>query len=413
MAASRSISTGGIGGCDSAVATDNAALLVYEVSGEDVYGRLFRPTLGTFGPEFTLATVAAGTTFERHLPSVTQTCAGNGSSWVATWQEIDKTVANDDADIYASRITYAGVRVGSALVAPDITLPHHKVLPVVDGGAGRYLLGYGVASTASATAASELAVRRFDWSEAATVPTLLAARSLSTSSATHLDIAFDTKTRSHWALSWISVPIGLVVNELHVARVGGTGGTTEHTAQVAPTTGSLGRWARTAITYVAQNQSFAFCMKHSDYDANFLDRQSVQAQRLTYPSDALNVTYGTGCGGTIAGTVPPYAGHLDYALTLTGATPSSTAVLEIAGAPFSLELTFMGMPGCFQNIDPGATLITTIAIPTDAAGKATFPLPIQDFPLVIGDLYFQYAYLAPGANALGLLGTKGLRMQIR
>ena len=92
--------------------------------------------------------------------------------------------------------------------------------------------------------------------------------------------------------------------------------------------------------------------------------------------------------------------------------PNTPAVLEIALTPAVLEIDFFGMPGCFQNVDP-ATLLVVLGGTTSAAGSMRVTTPVLDSPPFIADLYFMHAYFAPGANARGLLSTRGMRVQYR
>ncbi len=68
------------------------------------------------------------------------------------------------------------------------------------------------------------------------------------------------------------------------------------------------------------------------------------------------------------------------------------------------------MHGCSLNVDP-SLMLGTLTTSTDASGFATSKLPLPA-PLD-GKVYFQWAVFESGANALDLLSTKGLAVEIK
>lgn len=395
----------------------NAALLVYEQSinntTQEVLGRVVNASTASLGGAFVLSTLSAGTALRRERPTVTAQANGSGS-WITVWQEQDKTLVNDDYDLRASRVTQAGAIAGLADLGPDVSTPIHKLRPKVDGAGGRYLVAWQQQDTTlSLGNGREIRAQRFDWAENAASPVILGTRPVDSSASGIFnlgDVAADSRTTSHWALIYLRGG-----GEMAIRRLGYTAAVVEaQTYPALPTTGGFAaNFDGPGICFDAANRRFPFAHTHSEvFLPSGNTAASIYAQHLTYPGDALNVLYGTSCGGTIAAPEPPYAGQEFYHLDLNGALPSTPAVLELALTPAAIPLGFFGMPNCFQNVDP-ATLLVVFGGSTDGSGHMRVTLPVPDDPAIHGDLYFMYAHFAPGANVRGLLSTQGLRGQFR
>jgi ELWxxDGT repeat protein len=123
--------------------------------------------------------------------------------------------------------------------------------------------------------------------------------------------------------------------------------------------------------------------------------------------------YGSACAGTagdpqIGAVGLPTIGNGSFALTVAQALPQSLAL------PFGSEgasnLSLGG--GCRLLLD--VPLVPFSALATDAAGTATFALPIPNDPTLVGrSLFFQWAVLDPLGPVLGdFSASGGLQAQI-
>src|SRR5262249_40444373 len=150
---------------------------------------------------FVLHASAAGNQ-DRENPAVSRMAADTGS-WVTCWQQRDNTVANDDWDIIASRVTQLGFLVGSDPELSINKVAAHSIVPKVAGQNGRYLVTWSDTSAVSGTGGNHVYARRFDWSDAISAPSLLSIRTISSLPANsgqlvNSGVAFDTRTTSHW-----------------------------------------------------------------------------------------------------------------------------------------------------------------------------------------------------------------------
>ncbi len=81
----------------------------------------------------------------------------------------------------------------------------------------------------------------------------------------------------------------------------------------------------------------------------------------------------------------------------------------MGGLPLPFELSLLQMPGC--SIYTSSEV--AVSFVTDAAGKATLDLAIDDDPNIIGMLvYFQHACVDPTANAFGIAWSEALEITI-
>ncbi|MCC6671179.1 MAG: serine hydrolase [Planctomycetes bacterium] len=146
-------------------------------------------------------------------------------------------------------------------------------------------------------------------------------------------------------------------------------------------------------------------------------RERVRASMLTFKNYTGGVVayFGTSCAGT-AGT-PSHSvsgsGRIGDTSTwaLTGARANTPAVIYFGASntawgatPLPLSLAFLGAGTCALRVAP------TVGVngATNASGQHSLTLNVPASASIIGDtLYTQYLFLDVGANALGLVTTRG------
>ena len=137
---------------------------------------------------------------------------------------------------------------------------------------------------------------------------------------------------------------------------------------------------------------------------------SIYGCRLAYPPGAKDTSYGKACRGMIS-AIRPLAGLREFRVALNLATARTAAILLIGARSANIPLDSMGMTGCRLNIGTQGLVPLTATTNTIGTGWITFRLP--DSPVLYGDVYFQWFFLAPNANPAGLQATGGLKTVIR
>ena len=415
-----------VGGLYSYASSGSSALLICQcdatttnanTANTEVFARLIDLSGSTpvSNTPFIVSASASGTRFDREFPSCTQVKLTGSASWIVAWQQFDNTLTNDDWDIKISRITASGAVAGESFLA-QASASDHAVTPRVEGNNGRYMGTYATVLNTntkySGTTGSALECQRFDWSESASAPTIKAIRTLAPTgtllSYSTGNIAYDTDTDSHWAITYVRRSlIGLSSRRsVIVERVGFSGGTVE-TATVYSNSNYDGY--APSITFDDDLNEFKICFASSD--AN----ETLYARSLTYSSAATYATFGTSCGSaTISANRKPNAGDEYFAVTIAGAPANQMAGLLISTASYNFNLGSIGMPGCALNVNPAAGIfLTSINRLTNASGAASVNLPLPDFPVaVMGNFYLQWLYLSPGGNPANLQATHGLVVSI-
>jgi hypothetical protein len=369
----------------------------------ETWGVVLDAPTATLATPLTLGHFTSGTTYDRELATVVNQSDGDGFSWVVAWHEFFSTVPTDDWDVNVARIAPNSTRTALFRfgVGGD---PRHKRYPRVDGRGSRYIATFLVGGPASSPMGEELQVQRFDWLESQTTPSMQPPRTLVRDSARQdfafPRIAFDDTTRSHWAISYQrGITAG---NEARAARVGFHGGITE----LIPVGSSPGE---TVIDH-----EVVFDRGAGEFQIALAvgapGQGLVRGARLLYPATAVSTVVGTGCGGAISSTAP-YAGSEFFTVALDGALPGVASILLLSSPVSPIDLAPAGMPGCFLHTAlPGFGLWPVLTSPQ---GRAAVTIPLDDTPLITGDVQFQWLHLAPGTNATGLLATPGLRSAIR
>ncbi len=400
-----------IGGT-AAFTNNSKALVVFEAdtfpsssgtSSTDVWGAIFDAANETVGQAFLLSTAgsSAAKNRDRGYPTVTKESDDSTDTWVVAWTEYNNSISNDDWDILVARVADTGAKTAERGIG-QMQSSRHSLRPVVGGGEGRYLVAFGDAANlgkaSPGAGAPNLYAQRFNWVDGQQFPVVQAVRPVrTTNGVTYFagDVAYDNENRSHWVV----LSHGMSPNQVVWADVIGHAGGIVESLQVSQ---------------VATNSDFTPSVIYNDDSNNFaivhgsLDKK-VYGRMLTR-NVAKSSTFGISCGpGSITSTGLPQSGSEFFTLNLTGVAPNSNAFLSLALAPAAINLDFIGMSGCFANTDPNLFLTTIPLVTGPVIGQIQLPMPAP----ITADVYTQFIYMNPGANALGVQATKGMKVEIR
>ncbi|MCC6673149.1 MAG: hypothetical protein IT458_18935 [Planctomycetes bacterium] len=364
----------------------------------------------TFGTPFYLAGFASGTGKDRDYPSVSQVSSGGTDWWGVAWQEYNNPISGDDWDIAVNLVSSTGTVKTPIYLANQGSTADHAITPRVEGQIGRFMITYTVLANtgtkSSAISGTAIEGQRFDWSSGATAPSITTIRTVAPPvSGTFYwtgNIAYDTDTDSHWAITYQQLVASVARSSVYVERVGYRGLTTE--AQTLYSSASASGFGP-SVCYDSDLDEFK-CVFATN-DAN----QTLYARSLTYDSTAINVSYGTVCSAaTLSSSSRPVRGHEFYRLVVTGMPASAPLALMLGSNPASLSLNSIGMNGCTLNTAP---VLVTINATASAGGNFTPAFAIPE-TIATGTVYWQVAHLDAAAPwPTKVRTTNGLRMQIR
>ena len=130
------------------------------------------------------------------------------------------------------------------------------------------------------------------------------------------------------------------------------------------------------------------------------------------------VTYGTGCGSPSLGLTPvasqpPVIGATASCL-IGPVPPPQIAAVSLGfsnsvynGIPLPIDLSVLGMTGCWQLQSNEALVVPVAAGPATSAMRFDLPIPNSAIWLSVR-IYVQGLCLAPGANALGAITSNAI-----
>ncbi len=383
--------------------TGNLALIVFRAdypflapNNSEAYGILVNTDTTTEGPRFLLAGGLSGATYDRGSMRVNKESGGANSSWVAAFTEINRATANDDIDIYVVRVaTNGGVTARISVPSPS---SDHKVAPTIDGRDGRYMIAHGLRAFGHGNSWLHTVVaRRFDFAEGGAAPSFGTASTLASAGEYYVtDIAYDSRTRSHWVATYYTSSWNVFAKRMGYDAL---------VAETATVYNSPGAGSAPTVCFNDDARHF-----HIVYPAVEGAFNVVRARTLTYPDTAATLQ-GSSCGGSISAGDIPYAGHEFFAVEASGLQSLAPAVLLCGTTPASLPLAGLQMPGCNLLLAP-ETLLFTIGTAASAAGEAQVTLPLPT-PIAGLDVYFQWAHFWFGANPANLLATHRLSVPVR
>lgn len=293
---------------------------------------------------------------------------------------------------------------GASTPSQDVPDTTNGTSPQIDGNGTRFVATW--IETDTAAGQRRLRARRIELAPGqpvAALPVRTLLSTLSLNAISHCRVAYDYLTTSHWVVAFHTRTL-LGSFQGRLLRLGYTGGITENVdldaAQGAdailpsvafhgPETGGSGF----AVCYAVPGAIGQLVHRRLDYDP--------QAGVSYYDSSCASVTLGDGH--------PPYAGSQFYRLNLSGVAPGTLCLHVVGVAPLSAPLDFLGMFGCKLLVDP---VLTTLAI-ADPTGLAFVPYALPDAPLFTGELYAQWFWVDPPANAFGWRSSVGAAVHVR
>ncbi len=393
---------------------DQYALLVYEsdagtlgtvLDETELYRVLLDANAKTFGaPQLLDATPVAPVSaqVDRGNPSVSPNSSGAPLSWMVCYQQ--RAFLPAGWSIRARLIFNDGSARPSALIVPTGGAQASKIEPSVDGGNTRYGVAYLQSGANTATRGAGLSMTRFMWAPQSLLPTVQWSAPVATGPTVveTLDeprAVYDSNA-AHWAVAWRrrSSLLGRS-DSIGAARVGFDGAVVE-TQTVS-----------SASSSDAAAPAIAFDFATTRFLLTYTPNQTtspVMGRLWTYPTAAVNVPYGVGCGGGFGRVSTPLVGTEFFRVRLTAASANAPAALLVSAGAAGFPLAFAGAPGCTLLVDPG--VMVALPATTDSMGDALVTLIHLT---VAGDIHLQWAHAAPAANPLGLLLTDGLRCQLR
>jgi hypothetical protein len=349
--------------------------------------------------------------WDRERPSVNQVAGnsvGNNDGWLVVYQERSTINAGDDWDLMAVRTNTVGAALGSPLTLVNGGT-RHVTSPQVSGVSGYYTLTHTGSADLSSAASASLFGRRVVWlpgqaafSAVGTASTIATATPpLTTLSNQGLAENHEISTTAV-ATYTVRLAVGLNVTiSAYAARLTGGGAPVDtHTLFSVSDRSAISP----AVTFALPGQAYQIVYATNEPSG------PIYGRRYTYPADAIEILYGVGCGPMAIGGHRPYIGNPHYQVNGVFGPANVAATLFVGLASAAVPLDIIGMTGCMLNVDP---LVLTLGGATDGTGLVVFPFPLPESLLTAYDVFFQIVYVSPGANALNLQATRGLKAQVR
>ncbi len=377
-----------------------------DTSSSRVHGALLDASLGTDGTLGSAFRLDARDTLDQEDPSVNAEAEGGAAfSWVVAWRGRDTANPFRPFRVAARRVDNTSL-VGNRYDAPLGLIVESQGAPQIAGSGGRYLLAYG--TNPRTQGFGELLAVRLDWPHGA-ADAVQRGNAISLEAGFTVDaqidgVAFDTTTRSHWAV----VRRDVQQNTLRVTRTGSSGRVVEHQF-VALSPGFDVTSSAVAFDDDAQRFPIAAGLSHPT---------ASQAGQVLFDAlvhDALQqpTEYGTGCtSGRVRWLGSQFVGDEFPVLDVVGAAPARLSMFALALLPAATSLQPFGMPGCTLLVDAtGAASLGVVTGFTDAGGRLALPMPLPEHlpPLVLHAQAFQFD---PAANAAGIVATRALAIAV-
>jgi hypothetical protein len=301
--------------------------------------------------------------------------------------------------VCARRVDNTGL-FGDRYDAPTGLILEGHGPPRLAGSHGRYLLLHG--NNFSNQGFVEIMGVRLDWPHGQAAAVVAAQPFSIEAGADDVildDLSFDTTSRSHWVVVRRDAELG----NLRVMKLGFRGQLVENEfVPLLP-----GHDARTtAIAYDDDHDRHLLVAGLSHPTAQLRGR--LQFDAMLYDPVAAPALVGTGCGaGRFRWSGSQHIGDQFTQLELLQGAPAAFTLLAAAMAPAALPLQPFGMPGCTLLVDVAGPLgLGVVGGVSDAGGRVVLPLPLPEGLPALA-LHWQAFQLVPGANAAGVVATRG------
>lgn len=339
-------------------------------------------------------------------PSINQEAEGGGAfSWAVAWQR------DDDNPFLPRSVAIRLVDRSGTPSVRRLDVPAGFPLspqgpPQIAGRNGRYLCAYGM--TGNGGTFHELVATRVDWPHGQPVGTTPHGGSpieadFNRDMRLH-GLAFDTTTRSHWVVTHREEGF----EQLRATKVGFRGRVVE----------------REDLSIQGDLLPLASAVAFDDDEGRFLIAAAMQPRLPTLPGavafDAMLyedrgplAPYGAACGpGRLAWFGSQHVGDESTSFAMLQGTPNTAVFVALALAPATVDLAFVGMPGCTLLANPsGPGGLGAVGLISDAGGRIDLAMPLPE-GLSPATLHFQVFQLAPGSNAAGVVATRGLAVPL-
>jgi hypothetical protein len=354
-------------------------------------------TNGTFGSPVYLAQG------KNPHPSITPVAAGGpSSSWACVWSQLDSL----ELRLTGALINQSGVvstgRFHSVFQPAPVYYSVQSAM--VAGSAGRYAVVFKTPADQVQMVDDKLWLQRFDWPDGAAAPTAEHAPVLLRSSPDTVyqptGIAYDTDTRSHWAIGYRRRTA--TSSQLHHARVGYDGKPTElpTTAYESPLLGSV---VGGNCVFNRTNDTFLFATATT----NLLSTQ-LRGHTMTYTTPAPVTKFGGSCGGaTIDWSGSRQIGSEFCSVFVTGAPTTAAHFLLLSLQPVDLPVLDPAVhPGCRLLVSATVSALES-PFALQVGSSVTFPLSLPSY-LVGQTFHFQDWY----AHGPQLFSTQRLTVPV-
>jgi hypothetical protein len=392
-----------VGGCDFGSNSANSVVIVREVepantSGETnataIWASILDPVAGA------VAHYEIGTTHLQDLSRPSVSRSHDGRSWMVAWQRLPRFGAVRQG-VIATHLKVDGTRDVGGFFTDREPLAEHKLAPIVDGRAGRYLIAFAVVADVGGIPPSDDRgesnwVQRFDWPIAGSTPTRTwPSQRIATVSGGRYwridDVAADFATGSHFAVAHsIDSPIGRYPS---LTVVGFRG------VPIASHALGFAGGLPSGVAFDAVNRRFAVAYGQAVTVGGSVEQQ-IHARAWVYPALSPPSEYGSGCGPSLihASEQRFLIGNEWPSIDVERVAPQVPVWLLVGLRSTDLPLDPYGLFGCRLLIAPvNGSFLAVLPTMSSVSGTASIEFPlIETLPSI--DLHFQWLYADPGAG---------------
>lgn len=168
-----------------------------------------------------------------------------------------------------------------------------------------------------------------------------------------------------------------------------------------------------SIGVLNTSTNFNFCTNDYSNGGAFYGciRNLVIANDTTLGRAASSTNFAFGCDGLAqTGVGIPTLGNLAFGVQANNVPAVSPLVFHVFGISMNnpgLDLTGLGMPGCFSYT---GLELGTLGPSVVAGGSSTLPLPIPNLPAIAGTVLYTQAVSYSLANPLGFAASNGTQL---